>query len=271
MACPGVAGSALILRQYFMDGFYPTGTKNLADGFIPSGYLIKAAILNSGRPVLGRDHGSYSRPSTPYDESQGFGLISMIDAVYLAGQSTAKVLVWDQVELQNGKVWEETINIGSCDAKHTSVTMTYFDKEAAINCSTCMTNRLDLTVVKGGETLYPNGLTEPDTKNNAQRVRFPTDHFTINVRVEAKNLITTSQKFAVVVSGCVEIGTKNPAWSPAPSKISSPAPSKSISQIPTSPVTCYEDPNFAITRGFKKKGLTRTCAYFGQEKYRMKK
>jgi len=268
MACPGVAGSALILRQYFMDGFYPLGTKNSGDAFTPSGYLIKAAILNSGRPVLGRDNGGSSYSSVPYDESQGFGLISMIDAVYLEGQSTAKVLVWDQVELQNGKVWEETINIGSCDAKHTSVTMTYFDKEAASGCSTCMTNRLDLTVMKGGQTLYPNGLTQPDTKNNAQRVRFSTEGGSIDVRVEAKNLITTSQKFAVVVSGCVEIGTKNPAWSPGPSKISSPAPS---TQTPTAEPTCFEDPNFAITRGFKKKGLTRTCAYFGEEKYRMKK
>eukprot|EP00588_Corethron_pennatum_P009647 CAMPEP_0194272156 /NCGR_PEP_ID=MMETSP0169-20130528/5782_1 /TAXON_ID=218684 /ORGANISM="Corethron pennatum, Strain L29A3" /LENGTH=643 /DNA_ID=CAMNT_0039014745 /DNA_START=146 /DNA_END=2074 /DNA_ORIENTATION=+ len=102
MACPGVAGSALILRQYFMDGFYPTGTKNPGDAFTPSGYLIKAAILNSGRTVLGRDNGGSSHPSTPYDETQGFGLMSMIDAVYLEGQSTAKVLVWDQVELQNG-------------------------------------------------------------------------------------------------------------------------------------------------------------------------
>jgi len=268
MACPGVAGSALILRQYFMDGFYPTGTKNPTDGFIPSGYLIKAAILNSGRPVLGRDNGESSYDSTPYDESQGFGLISLIDAVYLEGQSTAKVLLWDKVELQNEGVWEETIYIGNCDATQTSVTMTYFDKEAAHGCSTCMTNRLDLTVMKGGQTLYPNGLTQPDTKNNAQRVRFSTEGGSIDVRVEAKNLITTSQKFAVVVSGCVEIGTKNPAWSPGPSKISSPAPS---TQTPTAEPTCFEDPNFAITRGFKKKGLTRTCAYFGLKKYRMKK
>jgi len=242
MACPGVAGSALILRQYFMDGFYPTGAKNPGDEFTPSGYLIKAAILNSGRTVLGRDNGESSYDSTPYDESQGFGLISLIDAVYLEGQSTAKVLVWDKVELKNGGVWEETIYIGNCDATQTSVTMTYFDKEAAHGCSTCMTNRLDLTVMKGSQTLYPNGLTKPDTNNNAQRVRFPTDGVTIDVRVEAKNLITTSQKFAVVVSGCMDIGTKNPAFSPV----------------------CFEDPDFV----FKRPGF-RTCEKMGQRKHRL--
>jgi len=273
MACPGVAGSALLLRQFFMEGFYPTGTKNSADSFTPTGYLIKAAILNSGRAVLGRDNDGEADmfPSTPYDESQGFGLISLIDAVYLNGESKAKVLVWDQVELENGKMWEETITIGSCDTQQTSVTMTYFDKEGAVGCSTCMTNRLDLTVMNNGQTLYPNGKTGHDTKNNVQRVRFETGNDSITVRVYAKNLITASQKFAVVVSGCVDSGSRHPAHSPGPSKISSPAPSKSISQTPTAAPTCFEDPNFAITRGFKKKQLKRTCKYFGEKKWRKKK
>jgi len=168
MACPGVAGSALLLRQYFMDGFYPTGTKNSQDALTPTGYLIKAVILNSGRPLLGRDNdqqGSAMYPSIPYDESQGFGLISLVDAVYLKDKSEAKVLVWDKVELEVGGMWEETINSGSCNANHTSVTMSYFDKAGVGGCSECLINRLELTVIKSGQKLYPNGKTGPDTKN----------------------------------------------------------------------------------------------------------
>jgi len=216
MACPGVAGSALLLRQYFMDGFYPSGTKVSSDTFTPTGYLIKAVILNSGRPMLGRDNGPYEKiyPSEQYDESQGFGLMSLIDAVYIHGRSKAKVLVWDKVELRDGNEWEEIINFGSCDATHISVTMTYFDKEAAVNCITCMTNRLDLTVMKGSETLYPNGLTGHDTKNNAQRIRFLAGTSTIRVRVKAENLICDSQEFALVVSGCVVVDTYAPTQMP---------------------------------------------------------
>jgi len=276
MAAPGVAGSALLLRQYFMDGFYPSGTKVSSDTFIPTGYLIKAAILNSGRPMLGRDNadnnndkhkGEFYR-SEQYDESQGFGLISLIDAVYIDGESMSKVLVWDQVELGDGNEWEELIDFGSCDAthhRHISVTMAYFDKEATSRCVSCMTNRLDLTVVKESETLYPNGLTGHDTKNNAQRIRFLAGTFSIKVRVKAENLISESQKFALVVSGCGVVATYPPTK--MPSVLATYPPTK----MPTGAPTCFEDPDFAITRGFAKKGLQRTCAYFGEKKYRMKK
>ena len=45
MACPAVTGSAALVRQYFEDGFYPTGAANAPDGFNPSAALVKAAEL----------------------------------------------------------------------------------------------------------------------------------------------------------------------------------------------------------------------------------
>jgi len=107
MACPGVAGAALLLRQYFMEGYYPSGTKTPRDTLTPSGALIKAAILNSGKLMIGRDNSNF--PSEFYDESQGFGLISLVDAVYIKDKSKGKVLVWDNVELTNGQEWEEIL------------------------------------------------------------------------------------------------------------------------------------------------------------------
>ena len=46
MATPVVAGSATLARQYFMDGYYPSGKKNDADKMTPSGALIKAVLIS---------------------------------------------------------------------------------------------------------------------------------------------------------------------------------------------------------------------------------
>eukprot|EP00959_Pyramimonas_sp_CCMP1952_P097820 2044447-Pyramimonas_sp.AAC.1 len=46
MATPLVAGSVALLRQYFTDGFYPTGAAVASDSFEPSGMLLRAVVLN---------------------------------------------------------------------------------------------------------------------------------------------------------------------------------------------------------------------------------
>merc|ERR1711957_595343 len=99
-----------------------------------------------------------------------------------------------------------SFGLGTCPAAHTSVTLTYFDKEnSSTACSPCLVNRLDLTVEKDGVTSYPNGRTGADEKNNSQRVRLP--HVAgdvLTVKVRAVNLATAYRKFALVVSGCIE-------------------------------------------------------------------
>lgn len=45
MAAPVVAGAVALLRQYFVQGFYPTGVAAAASGFTPSGPLLKAVLL----------------------------------------------------------------------------------------------------------------------------------------------------------------------------------------------------------------------------------
>lgn len=51
MACPAVAGAAALVRQYFIEGYYPYGEKNVSRGFIPSGALLKAMLVHSGTRI----------------------------------------------------------------------------------------------------------------------------------------------------------------------------------------------------------------------------
>ena len=81
VATAAVAGLAAIARQYFEDGFYPTGTRNggdpgNADGFTPMGALVKAILVNSAQDMVqGRGESSRNDDGFP-NEDQGYGLVS---------------------------------------------------------------------------------------------------------------------------------------------------------------------------------------------------
>jgi hypothetical protein len=51
MAAPTMAGYAARIRQYYREGYYPSGQTKVSDGFVPSGALIKATLIHSGQPM----------------------------------------------------------------------------------------------------------------------------------------------------------------------------------------------------------------------------
>jgi len=133
MATPGVAGAALLIRQYFMEGWYPSGTKAEADRFTPSGALIKAVLVNSGQALVGVQK-KYGGPtsSVPYDHHQGFGRISLIDSLYLHGrpETRNRIYIKDRLRLSStSKPFEVTFRLDQCSAPYFSATLVYTDKE----------------------------------------------------------------------------------------------------------------------------------------------
>ena len=81
MACPTVAGLAALVRQYFMDGFWPSGRSRPADGFEPSSALVRALLIAAAQDV--------SAPGCPVapipSRQQGWGLVELDTALQLAG------------------------------------------------------------------------------------------------------------------------------------------------------------------------------------------
>ena len=64
MATPTTAGNAALVRQYFTDGFYPSGVATRGGGggggddrMLPMGSLLKAMLMNSAKPMNGK-HGT---------------------------------------------------------------------------------------------------------------------------------------------------------------------------------------------------------------------
>ena len=70
---PILGGASLLIRQYFTDGFYPSGYQNKLDGFTPSGSLIKAVLINSGQALSTITDTLEEKKTTWGDMNQGYG------------------------------------------------------------------------------------------------------------------------------------------------------------------------------------------------------
>ncbi len=72
MATPVTSGTAALVRQYYMDGYYPSGTANPSDSLVPSAALLKATLIAStaSQSRLGASNTLISGPPSVY---QGFG------------------------------------------------------------------------------------------------------------------------------------------------------------------------------------------------------
>lgn len=57
MATPVVAGSAALVRQYFMGGFYPDGRPSTTNRFTPSGALVKAVLIGGAAHMQASERG----------------------------------------------------------------------------------------------------------------------------------------------------------------------------------------------------------------------
>ena len=72
MATPITAGLSALVRQYFTEGWYPTGQKNPSDGYSPSAALMRAMILTSGVDLLGTVDVTASGNFVPIPKSPSF-------------------------------------------------------------------------------------------------------------------------------------------------------------------------------------------------------
>ncbi len=211
---PTIAGAAALVRQYYTDGFYPTGVATPSNGFTPSAALLKATIIAAARRVPWRESSQGDQPTQAVPSyEQGFGFPVLDDALYFPGDRV-KMRVSD-VPLQNGLTEGQTstmrLNVNS--GSPLKAVLVWTDPPGvprSVSDSTPeLVNDLDLRVTTpGGSVIFGNDALHPglpDRANNVEAVSLPApDGGTYTITVSANRIGSgTRQSFALVVTGDV--------------------------------------------------------------------
>jgi hypothetical protein len=214
MATPGAAGLTALIRQYFTDGWYPTGTEVEADGFAPSAALMKAALVNSAVNMTG----TTAIPAN----CQGWGRVLLENALHFAGQPRRLWVEDDTAGFATGSANEDrafTFTVSS-SAEPFKVTLAWTDFPSTPAASVNLVNDLDLLVNGPTGTLWRGNVFSggqsatggsADRRNTLEQVLLAspaTGTYTVTVR--SFTVPSGPQPFALVVTGAATEGAGNP-------------------------------------------------------------
>jgi len=212
MAAPAVAGMAVLARQYYTEGFYPSGVATPGDTLTPTGALLKATVVNSAVDMV--DVADY--PS----DAEGWGRVLMDETLHFVGDSRGLFIadVRNADGLSTGEFETFHINIID-DAEPLKITAVFTDVPGTVGAEDPVVNDLDLIVTgplgedSGGAEYLGNhfvgGESAPggvrDARNNVEQVHLSSPQpglYTIEVRGAAVN--ENTQGYALVATGVLE-------------------------------------------------------------------
>ena len=211
-ASPTIAGAATLVRQYYTDGFYPTGVATPSNAFTPSAALLKATLIASARRVPNKYTAQGQVvPTDPVPSyEQGFGFPVLDDALYFPGDVSKLRALDDTPGLAANESYSMTVTANP--GTRLKAVLVWTDP-----AGTQLVNDLDLQVTTpsgatmyGNETLHPG---QPDRLNNVEAVSIdaPTaGKYTINVTAPRISS-GTRQPFALVITGDFVSNSTQPA------------------------------------------------------------
>lgn len=214
MATPAVSGVAALVRQYYMEGFYPTGARTASDEFVPTGQLIKATLVNSAADMTG----VAGFPNI----TEGWGRVLADNALYFAGDTASLVVrelrnsAPDALETGDAR----SLGVSPQSGQPLKVTLCWADVAGEDNAAFAPVNDLDLVVTSPGGVTYrgnvfsggesaPGG--ESDLANNLEQVLVTAPEPGVwEVRVEGAGVNVGRQGYALVVTGAPEVPACDP-------------------------------------------------------------
>jgi len=209
MACPAIAGAAALTKSYFEAGFWPSGAANAADAFVPSGSLIKAALIVAGRDLSGES-------GYPTD-LEGWGRLLLDHALQFTGDGR-KLWLADPgaagAFAATGDEYDAWIHVYD-SAAELNLCLVFADAPGTLNSSSPVVNDLDLEITAPDGNVYRGNVFSSgasatggsaDPLNNVERLRFLVPQLGwYAVRVRATDLASAAaQPWALVATGNVD-------------------------------------------------------------------
>lgn len=206
-AAPAVAGAAALAREYYMRGYYPTGTPTPGDEFTPTGALLKATLLNASRDMTG----VAGYPSN----REGWGLLEADRALHFAGEDR-KLLLFDVRHNEGFSAAPDTrqhlVEVTS-GTEELRITLVWSDPPAANGANPALINNLNLVALSPFSeeylgNVFSGGVSttggSADGVNTVEQILIPNPEAGVwQVTVEAASLPMGPQGYAVVASGAV--------------------------------------------------------------------
>ena len=232
MANPLTAGAAVLVRQYYVDGWHPNdssttnGGPTAGAGFNPSSALVKATLINGAWDMAPGQYGtgttkeisaSWDAGKTLPNNGEGYGRVDLEHSLFAGsgwGDDAARRLeVHDAATgLTTGGSASYSFNVTS-SANPLIATLAWSDPYAASGAGTKLVNNLNLVVTSPtGIRYYSNAVDKTsgteDTLNNVEQVKVTvpaTGLWTIAVQAPSVpgNAVagSNSQPYALVISG----------------------------------------------------------------------
>ncbi|MEM3445382.1 MAG: S8 family serine peptidase [Thermoplasmata archaeon] len=202
MATPTAAGGAALVRQYYTEGWYPTGTKIPSNAIIPSASLIKATLIAGARKMT---------TNIP-DNNQGWGIINLEDSLYFAGEPKKLRIVDNTNGISTGQSADYLYYVSAPIPLR--FVLVWTDYPGNPSAAKDIVNDLDLVVISPTNTTYLGNVFSnsesvsggtADTTNVEECVYLnspPTGLWI--VRVIGKNVPYGPQPFSLVITGGID-------------------------------------------------------------------
>jgi hypothetical protein len=210
-ATPHAAGAAALVRQYFMQGFFPGGAENPANGFTPSGALIRAVLVNSAVNMSGV-------AGYPND-TEGWGLLNLDRGLTFVGNGRNLIArdIRNSIGLRAGEEWTQPYNVTPIlggGAQQLRVVLAYTDPPGTTAAPRALVNNLDLEVTDPNGVKYvgndfdasagfsrPNSAASGDSLNTIEVVMVAAPVAGVwEVKVRARAVPSGPQGFALAIT-----------------------------------------------------------------------
>jgi hypothetical protein len=259
MATPLAAGAVEKIRQYFKQGYYPSGNKGQGAQINPAESLLRAVILASAQPLIGggvwngRPYSSTFTRFSPIASSNfipdifsGFGMPILDNAVTMPSSTHKMFYISEQFSSSSGA---SAFNI-ACSQSSIPVTLVlaWTDPPGFTSSKRQLVNDLDLIVlVPGGSPaqLFGNMRESADQSNNVERTicNCPSGSSITAIVVPGESLKTSSQTWYLVANGPITQAITKFSSVPAyrPGRIVPPQ---------LTATSCLNNPRFTLTLYF---------------------
>jgi len=166
MAVPAVSGSAMLVRQYYRQGFYPYGYPNKESSILPSSSLIKATIITSCAPLT-------TQTLIP-DVVGGFGSIHIGDALFLDNDTPFGTRIADNVLIKPKEDIKSCITIENT-SENLIIVISWLDPPMNHDNPIPLNSDLDLYVIDpSGKVFFGNNYDGyEETLSTTERVFIP--------------------------------------------------------------------------------------------------